>query len=272
MGDPRQRPLLDSNARVAVTDGTTTATRRKVKFPGATVTDDPVNEQATVTISTGGWSDVTPWTPKLAALDYDTATWVEPYYGDPNDATMPAFQFGEYRTNGVEVAARAIIVIGKNASDQENPDTSAGGPRGVVHTDGFIYLSLPLASAETLPTGTLLEDISNYTDGHFAHSAFNGSANWGGYDASNESDGLLLNAAPSQAYVGTSFPSGPPADLSSWMNVTTLDETLGVSVWTWSGEGVGPFPGVSGSPYNYHAFNGLTPGMIISWNVRYFTT
>jgi hypothetical protein len=191
---------------------------------------------------------------------------VEPDYGDPEDPNAPAFQYGRYRTNGPEVAARGIIVMGNGAN--------SAAPEGGFNTDGMIYLSLPLANAEALPVtvvdnSNILEDLNlYYSNGYFAHVALNGSANWNGYDVSHESNGLLLNAAPSQSVVGTSFPNGTaPSDLSSWVNVVTRDATLSTSLWTWQS---GYFSAANRTPYNYHAFGGLGDGMVISWNVRYF--
>lgn len=209
----------------------------------------------------GGWSPAVSWTPKLAALDYDTSSWVEPNYGNAAHASAPALQYGLYRTNGVAVAAWGLIVIGKGGADDTAPVA--------VASDGIMYLSLPLPNADGFP---LLADqtFNNqipvaYSVGGFPLGSLNGNATFGSYSDEMANGGLIMPPW-SETYASQTFPADPPADMASWCSATTWDAANTKSVWAWGG---GTIASKSPQPY---PDAGWSDGLMISWNVHYFTT
>lgn len=222
----------------------------------------------------GAWSDWIAWTPRMAQLEYDTATWQDAGYGDETDPDFPAVRAGLYRTSGPEVYARATILYGPGAQGTYNT--------GTTHTDRVIYLNLPTPCKEAFPSNpgsfgpTFNDALTEYAVGYTPLGAMVGTATWAqGGGALGYTGGHPILPPWSQVVSGYSFPDGPPADISSWCSAVTWDPTstndasgTGMSIWTWASSAglTGPSPAPQGTDPSLS----IKEGTLVTWSIRYF--
>lgn len=211
------------------------------------------------------WTQWLLWTPRMAGLDFDSASFVEVNYGESGTTK----QYGRYRTNGDEVEAQATIVFGANPDDD--------GPLN-IYSDYIIYLSLPLPVdvPDIDPPIDLGPDSSvpindwlySYNYGYTPMTALLGACamSAGSFNDSQTTGQLIL--PPWSQGVTQSFPDGtPPVDINYWVSACTPDFYNGQNLWTWYGGGF--YGGVS--PYTLSAMSGPVEGLMVTWTLRYFT-